>query len=135
MSGSSPLSNSPNFQTELAKERNHMAANRTLLAWIRVSIALIGIGFGVNDIVLRLWSGNDENHYLMKFTRLFSLSMIALGVFSVSVSALDYRAEIKRLRQSDYAYTPRFPLGLMVAGMLVIISLGALIFIQKLNSF
>jgi putative membrane protein len=134
MSDSSPLSNPPNFQTELAKERNHVAANRTLLAWIRVSIALIGIGFGINDIVLRLLGGNYE-HPLMEFTRLFSLAMIALGIFSVSLAVLDYQGEISRLRQSDYAYTPRFPLGLMVAGMLVVISLGALIFMQKLNSF
>jgi putative membrane protein len=133
MSDPSPLSKPPDFQTELAKERNHVAANRTLLAWIRVSIALIGIGFGVNDIVSRLLGGNDE-HHLMGFTRLFSLAMIALGVVSVSMAVLDYRGEMNRLRQSDYAYTPRFPLGLMVGGMLVIISLGTLIFMQKLNA-
>jgi uncharacterized membrane protein YidH (DUF202 family) len=98
-------------------------------------MALIGIGFGVNDIVTRLWSDNDEHHHLISFTRLFSLAMIALGIFSVSLAALDYQAEMGRLRQSDYTYTPRFPLGLMVAGLLIVIALGALIFIQKMSAF
>ncbi len=32
--------------TELARERNREAADRTLLAWIRTGLSLIGFGVG-----------------------------------------------------------------------------------------
>jgi putative membrane protein len=35
-----------NTATELTKERNRLAADRTLMAWIRTSLSLIGFGFG-----------------------------------------------------------------------------------------
>lgn len=41
----------PNPGTELAKERNRAAEERTLMAWIRTSLALIGFGFGIDRIV------------------------------------------------------------------------------------
>jgi uncharacterized membrane protein YidH (DUF202 family) len=33
--------------TELARERNREAADRTLLAWIRTSLAMVSLGFGI----------------------------------------------------------------------------------------
>jgi putative membrane protein len=35
-----------NTATELTKERNRLAADRTLMAWIRTSLSLIGFGIG-----------------------------------------------------------------------------------------
>ena len=124
----------PNFQTELAKERNHIAANRTLLAWIRTSVALIGVGFGVEQVIARLYEGNDEQIDLTLFTRLLSLSLVALGIFTVSIAALDYQAEMRRLQQADYIYSPRPALGMMVAGTLAIIALGGFIFIFRTHA-
>ena len=34
-----------NIANELAKERNREAAERTLMAWIRTALSLIGFGF------------------------------------------------------------------------------------------
>ena len=36
-----------NLANELAKERNRAAAERTLMAWIRTALSLIGFGFGI----------------------------------------------------------------------------------------
>ena len=38
-------------RNELARERNRAAADRTLLAWIRTALSLIGFGFGIDRIV------------------------------------------------------------------------------------
>lgn len=39
-----------NTSTELAKERNREAADRTLMAWIRTALSLIGFGFGIGKL-------------------------------------------------------------------------------------
>jgi putative membrane protein len=35
---------------ELARERNREAAERTLMAWIRTALSLIGFGFGIGKL-------------------------------------------------------------------------------------
>ena len=39
-----------NIANELARERNREAAERTLMAWIRTALALIGFGFGIGKL-------------------------------------------------------------------------------------
>jgi putative membrane protein len=39
-----------NTATELTKERNRLAAGRTLMAWIRTALSLIGFGFGIGKV-------------------------------------------------------------------------------------
>jgi uncharacterized membrane protein YidH (DUF202 family) len=39
-----------NLANELAKERNRAAAERTLMAWIRTALSLIGFGFGIGKL-------------------------------------------------------------------------------------
>ena len=38
---------SSSITNELARDRNRQAADRTLLAWIRTSLAMISLGFGI----------------------------------------------------------------------------------------
>jgi putative membrane protein len=40
----------PSITNELARERNRAAADRTLMAWIRTALAMIGFGFGVGKL-------------------------------------------------------------------------------------
>ena len=64
--------------TELAKERNRLAADNTLQSWIRTSLALIGIGFGVDAIT--------DNPNMALYARILGLSFIVVELFSVLVA-------------------------------------------------
>lgn len=124
--------NSPNWQTELAKQRNRIAADRTLLAWIRTSVALIGIGFGLERTVSKLYLGVETASVTSThLVKLFSLLIIGAGILAVLMAALDYQSEMKRLQQPEYYYTPRQSLGTIIAGILVLIAISIFLTIWR----
>ncbi|MGB5636714.1 MAG: DUF202 domain-containing protein [Waterburya sp.] len=132
MAESNRFSKSPNFQIELAKERNRIAADRTLLSWIRTSVSLIGIGFAVERIVTKLYLGSKTDQVApIILVKVFSLLFVGIGTLAVILAALDYQGEIKRLQQPEYDYTPRSSLSIKVAGALVIIAISAFLTIWR----
>ena len=95
-----PRSSGPTISesTELSKERNREAADRTLMAWIRTSLSLIGFGFGIDAIVQTLQKtalGNAPN--LALNARILGLSFIAVALFVVIVAMAQYRLELRLL--------------------------------------
>jgi len=119
----------PNIQAELAKERNRAAAERTLMAWIRTSLSLIGFGFGIDSVVSAIRSFQavqDINQ--VHLSRILGLAFIGLGVYAIVVAATEHHRELQHIRRNtDYFYTPRRSLGLMVATGLIGIGLIAFI--------
>lgn len=112
----------PNPQTELAKKRNRAAAERTLMAWIRTSLALISFGFGIDRIVTALNSavGGDRSIQLAQF---LGLSFIALGTGAMLAAAVQHRQELRQIQKEHYTYIPERSISLIVAGALFIIGL------------
>lgn len=113
----------PNNQGELARERNRIAADRTLLAWIRLSLTLIGIGFGVDQTMTLLYQDAGIITNQNELTHGFGLALVSLGVYALTMAAIGYRGELHRLNQTDYRFTPRWRLGETVAIALMVISL------------
>ena len=115
-----------NESNELAKERNRAAADRTLMAWIRTSLSLIGFGFGIEVLtegLERTALGNAPN--LATNARILGLSFISVALFAVIVAMAQYRQELKKLEVGGYRYKPLFPLGLLVAATLCLIGIFA----------
>lgn len=111
--------------TELAKQRNRAAADRTLLAWIRTSLALIGFGFGIDRIVEVLHG--DTHGSSTGLTAIVGLSFMALGIYAVCSACHEYRRELQMLAQSNYRYNPRKSQTLLVA--IVLAAVGAFAFV------
>ena len=115
---------------ELAKERNRAAADRTLLAWIRTSLALIGFGFGIDRIVSVLEAGQHAHG----LTATIGLSFMALGVFAIVSASSDYRRQLRLLAEPRYMYASRPSTSAIVAVVLAVIGAAAFIgiFIQTM---
>lgn len=117
----------PNAQAELARERNRIAAERSLLSFIRSSVTFIGIGFGINRVIKAL---TPSAPYVEEWVYVLSLVLVGLGVMNLLFAAQDYRGEMKRLKQPEYYFTPRWSLGgatsliLFVTGFLAFVRLG-----------
>jgi len=122
----------PNPGTELAKERNRAAEERTLMAWIRTALSLIGFGFGIDRIVATIDQalGNAVNP--IRLTRILGLAFVALGTFAMLYAALDHRQQLQRIQRNDLVYIHRHSPSLVVAYVLAF--LGTVAFLGILVS-
>ena len=112
-----------NETNELARARTRAAADRTLMAWVRTSLALIGFGFGIERIVEAIAS---QQHVVPGLTAFVSLSFIALGVYGLIASSLGYRREIQSLEEGRYEFKSEISHPFILATILAVV--GAVAF-------
>jgi len=108
-----------NPQDELAWQRNHRAADRSLLSFLRSSLTLVSLGVGVDQVVSAI---APSGRHLDAWVHGFSLALIALGVVNLGLASQDYRQEIRRLQAPVYRYSPRWSLA--AATSLVVLAIG-----------
>ncbi len=113
---------------ELAGDRNRLASERTLMGWIRTSLAMIGFGFGLAkffnylqetqpDKVSRFGEGPE---YIGEF-------LLVLGTFLMLGAAIAHWRRLTRLDRGEVSFRSRFSLGLLVAFILFGLGVAALI--------
>ncbi|WP_169615960.1 DUF202 domain-containing protein [Nodosilinea sp. P-1105] len=116
-----------NPQDELARERNHLAAERSLLSFARSSLTLISIGVAVDQVISAIAPGD---RFIDHWAYGISLLLLGLGVVTLGLAIHDYQGEMQRLKAPVYRYTPRLALGgstglaVLVVGMLAFFWLG-----------
>jgi putative membrane protein len=123
----SPQPKAPNPGTELAKERNRAAEERTLMAWIRTCLSLISFGVGIDRIVAVLQQNLGGAVNPLRLSRILGLSFIALGTVAMLAAALDHRHQLQRIQRNDLIYVSRHSPSLVVA--IVLALLGGVAFL------
>ncbi len=113
---------------ELAKERTREAADRTLMAWIRTCLSLIGFGFGIakfRDILAEagLRRGPEHIHSVL----IFGLSFIALGIFGLLAAVIQHWRVLQQIKLENFQYTGFRPVVMITALILLLIGLFAFI--------
>jgi len=94
-----------NLSNELAKERTRAAADRTLMAWIRTSLSLIGFGFGIPTIVKTIEVTRPELQLNpQNVASIIGLSFIAIGTFAMAAALRDHRKILKLIQGNHYTY-------------------------------
>jgi putative membrane protein len=117
----------------MANPSDHLANERTFLAWIRTSIAIMGFGFVVvkfslfvKQIALVLKS-NQNILPDRGYSAPIGILLVAVGAFMALYSYLSYRNTEKQLL--NHAYKPSvlpaliLTIGLVVVGSLLVIYL------------
>ena len=116
------------LNTGLALQRSFLATERTLMAWIRTSISMIGFGFTLAKLFQSLASSNvlirgpAGNVWTAEGV---GMLLISLGTFALILAVLDHRREWKQLRAVGLG--PRFSLTMAVASVLAILGVMALL--------
>jgi putative membrane protein len=106
--------------------RVYFAAERTLLAWIRTGLALMGLGFAIARFGLFLRQVNlsglgAEIHFPgSTFT---GISLIAIGVLVNVIGMIDYANTIRALKKGEWIAGNISRMGIALASILAVIGI------------
>ena len=89
----------------LAYERTRMAADRTLMGWIRTALSMIGFGFTIYKFLQSMQSIENSRLASKQSPETVGLTLIGIGVFSLTIACLQHWKYIKNLRP-DMPYKP-----------------------------
>ena len=112
--------------------RVRLASERTLLAWLRTGLALMGFGFVVARFGLFL---RGPGPGIVPVTNGVGASLVlgvALVVFGIAVNLLaaaQHARFVGRLRRGEPLTPPRWPLGVVVAVVLAGLGVGLIAYL------
>ena len=122
-----------NLTNELAKERNREAADRTLMAWVRTSLSLIGFGFAIaqgyeyieQDHIEKTGSALDAMHTPF----FFGVSFMVLGLLGALAGVIQYSRMLDRIGNDAFTYARNWSaakiaaIGLLIIGLLGLVAI------------
>ncbi|MFM8708932.1 MAG: YidH family protein [Planctomycetia bacterium] len=113
---------------ELARERNREAADRTLMAWIRTSLAMISLGFGIERLGQAALSLDAAAVGFSPLkSRIFGAALIMLGIVSTIAGILEHKSVVAAIARDDYRYADRPAIARLMGWAVVGIGSAALL--------
>lgn len=108
--------------------RVRLAGERTLLAWVRTGLAMMGFGFVVarfglflREIAATVHSSESSSAGLSLW---IGTALVLLGVAVNLIAALQHFQFLRRIERGDPYRAPHWSLGIIVAVLLAVLGLG-----------
>jgi putative membrane protein len=94
--------------SKIDRQREHQANERTFLAWLRTSIALIGFGltisrFGLflHELQANLTSQNSSTHSFIS-SQTIGVSLVIVGILVIILAVWRYNQVFQQIEQANY---------------------------------
>ena len=119
-----PMSPHGNKPTDLGYERTRLAADRTLMAWIRTSVSMISFGFTIFKFFMYLRESDILSGQLpLQGPRNLGLGLVGLGTFLLGMAIVEYLLYQRWLGRE---MKQKFPLSTALIAALLITVIGIL---------
>ena len=115
---------------------DHSANERTFLAWVRTSIAVMAFGFMVEkfDLFLELAAPSLVGRTLslpgQEFGNIAGLTLIVLGTAMIAIAALRFFATAKAIDSAELRPGPGSRADLTLAGLLVLLGCALFVYLS-----
>ncbi|MED4401788.1 YidH family protein [Metabacillus fastidiosus] len=106
--------NKPTIDSQYIQQ--HLASERTFLAWIRTAIAIIGVGFLVTNLHFTMRSSLSPIGDIL--ANVIGISSVALGIITIIMATVAYMKKIDAINNQTFR-TPKITI--MTLGVLVIV--------------
>src|SRR5689334_20870452 len=83
----------------LALDRSQLAAERTLMAWVRTALSMISFGFTIYKFLQVLQEDSKVSMLRPQTPRNVGLTLIGIGTLSLVVACLQHRKYIAKLNR------------------------------------
>ena len=94
--------------TKIDRQREHQANERTFLAWLRTSIALIGFGFAIarfglflRELQTSVIQQNIQTHSVIS-TQSMGLGLVIVGIIVIILAVWHYNQVFWQIEQGNY---------------------------------
>ncbi len=122
------MSNKPIQGQQGGSARDHLANERTLMAWSRTGIAIIALGFVVARfglLIRELGHQVPHNHLLPGASTVLGVVIVAAGVAMMALALARFLKIGKAIEANLYHWSPALDIALAVSLLLVGILLAA----------
>lgn len=85
--------------------QQHLANERTYLAWVRTAISIIGVGFLATSLHFSI--GTDRTHFIDLIAIILGIVACLLGIFILLFSTVSYLRKQKDISRGNFTSSAR----------------------------